>query len=98
MPTANFEERVQKRVANCIRSRFYAMTFPVVLLVLFIPAALAKGGRGRIPSDALDPDPPCRIYPHPRHAQATGPNTGRLTANFGKQLPSNQPCDHIAPV
>jgi hypothetical protein len=43
MPPQNFEERVQKRLANSIRLRRYSMAFSAVLLVLFIALALADG-------------------------------------------------------
>jgi hypothetical protein len=43
MPSSNFEERVQKRLANSLRLRRYAMTLSAVLLVLGIAFALAEG-------------------------------------------------------
>ncbi len=43
MPASNFEERVQKRLANSLRLRRYAMGLSVVLLVLGIAYALAEG-------------------------------------------------------
>ena len=41
MPTANFEERVQKRLASSIRLRRYSMALTAVVLVMFVALGLA---------------------------------------------------------
>jgi hypothetical protein len=41
MPTPNFEERVQKRLASSLRLRHFSMAFSAVLLILLIALALA---------------------------------------------------------
>jgi hypothetical protein len=41
MPTPNFEERVQKRLASSLRLRHYSMALSALMLVLFIALAFA---------------------------------------------------------
>jgi hypothetical protein len=43
MPTSNFEERVQKRLANSVKLRRYSFTLSAILLVLGIVLELAEG-------------------------------------------------------